>query len=230
MSDQITPAMLELLVRKAAIALFRTDANGVPTEFHGWTVMTGQDGAEVIDGGWLDVLHEGDRERAIHAWQTSVDHGTEYNTEFRVKTREGSYHWVNGRAVAMTDENGSVSGWIGMILPVPGRHREPAAAQSGPADDIAPPALRAARAMLNWSAEDMASAAGISRSTVRRMESEDAHSSIHRNTVALVIQALRKAGLELLVQDGTVTGVRIGTGAASSNVLSFPAGGSIKSA
>ncbi len=229
MPHSISSTQIENLVRKAATALFRTDAYGTPVEFSGWSAMTGQEGAEVTDGGWLDAVHGDDRERAMHAWETSVDHGTEYNTEFRVRAKDGSFHWMNARAVAIFDENGNVSGWVGMMLPVPGVRREPSAVSGGAADDIAPGALRAARAMLNWSAEEMAQTAGISRSTVRRMESEEENRSIHRNTAALVIQALRGAGLDLLVQDGTVNGVRLKPAAASANVVSFP-GGNVQSA
>lgn len=229
MPHTITTDQIESLVREAVSALFKAEADGTPSEFSGWSKLTGQEDQEITSGGWLDVVHCDDRERVIHAWQTSVDHGTEYNTELRVRHKDGSYHWHNARAIATFDEHGNVSGWIGMMLPVPGRLREAAAVGSTSADDIAPAALRAARAMLNWSAEEMANAAGISRSTVRRMESEDESASIHRNTAALVIKALRAAGLELLVQDNTVNGVRLKPAAESANVVSFP-GGNAKSA
>ena len=62
--------------------------------------------------------------------------------------------------------------------------------------------------MLGWSAEDLTKEAGLSRSTVRRMESDGAKQSTQRSTMQRLMRTLSNARLDLLSEDGTVNGVR----------------------
>jgi transcriptional regulator with XRE-family HTH domain len=64
---------------------------------------------------------------------------------------------------------------------------------------------RAARALLKWSREDLATAAGVSASTVKNFEAE-------RNTIQAVAtsieRALTEAGIEFIRPDNGGDGVR----------------------
>ncbi|MEC7817291.1 MAG: PAS domain-containing protein [Pseudomonadota bacterium] len=217
------------LVAGAAAAVFETNASGHITRLSGWEEMTGQTSHAAQGSGWLDVLHPDDVQRAGEAWKNALDHGIEYNTEFRVKMQDGSYRWYNARGVPEFDGEGNVSAWIGMILRMAHRMRPNAIAPVSRDDAsatvvaIRPAALRAARAMLGWSAEDLAREAGLSRSTVRRMETDDAKKSTQRSTMQRLIRTLSNARLELLSEDGTVNGVRwLPYEEQSSTVLPFP--------
>src|SRR3546814_2637984 len=59
-----------------------------------------------------------------------------------------------------------------------------------------PEQCRAARGLLNWTQAELATFAGISRSTVRDFEGE--RHQLHRSTEALLISTLEKAGVRLL--------------------------------
>ncbi len=65
--------------------------------------------------------------------------------------------------------------------------------------------IRAARAMLGWSREDLLKAAGISMSALLRMESGQADS--RGSTLSKVIHALASAGIELVYRDDGAIGI-----------------------
>lgn len=69
--------------------------------------------------------------------------------------------------------------------------------------------IRAARALLKWSAQDLARESGVAYSTIRRMEAADGIPSASAKNVAAVQGALEQAGVEFIPQDGGGPGVRL---------------------
>ncbi len=65
--------------------------------------------------------------------------------------------------------------------------------------------IRAARAMLGWSREDLLKAAGISMSALLRMESGQADS--RGSTLSKVVHALANAGIEFVHREDGAIGV-----------------------
>lgn len=75
-------------------------------------------------------------------------------------------------------------------------------------DRISPAQIRGARAMLGWSMVNLARAARLSVSTVKR--SEDRQSlSVSEDLVALMRDALETEGVHFLPDDGHGPGVRL---------------------
>lgn len=68
--------------------------------------------------------------------------------------------------------------------------------------------IRAARAMLRWSMDDLARRAGLSWPTIQRMESQEGIPSIKAPTMGAVQAAFESAGIVFLVDDGHGPGVR----------------------
>ena len=66
---------------------------------------------------------------------------------------------------------------------------------------------RAARALLNWTQEDLAVRAGVSRSTVRGFES--GQHELQRASAAMIRMALEQAGVILIEADEQGAGVRL---------------------
>lgn len=65
------------------------------------------------------------------------------------------------------------------------------------------PHVRAARALLGWTLTDLATASGLSVSTIRRLE-QDAHAVNGRN-LRTALDALRVSGIRFLaLEDGTL--------------------------
>lgn len=73
--------------------------------------------------------------------------------------------------------------------------------------NLCPEQCRAARGLLNWSQEQLATLSGVSRSTIKDFECH--RHALHRATEALVVKALEAAGVRLLSGDGGGPGVQL---------------------
>lgn len=79
---------------------------------------------------------------------------------------------------------------------------------------LLPQQCRAARGMLDWTQEQLATLAGVSRSTVR--DFEGCRRELHQTTEALLIKAFESAGVRL-VFDRREPGVRLRTNGLASH-------------
>ncbi|PSS64571.1 transcriptional regulator [Ensifer sp. NM-2] len=68
--------------------------------------------------------------------------------------------------------------------------------------------VRAARALLRWSAKDLAKEAGVGVATVSRAEVEDGATSLTSANLRAIRQALESAGIEFIPENGSGVGVR----------------------
>ena len=66
---------------------------------------------------------------------------------------------------------------------------------------------RAARGLLDWSQQDLANRSGVGIVTIRQLEGET-HQP-RRATLTVVRQALEKAGVEFIEENGGGAGVRL---------------------
>lgn len=74
--------------------------------------------------------------------------------------------------------------------------------------------IRAARALIRWSAEDLAEKSGVGLSTIRRMEAADGVPSASGKNLAAVQTALEEAGVVFVTADDRIgPGVRLHAGA-----------------
>jgi transcriptional regulator with XRE-family HTH domain len=69
--------------------------------------------------------------------------------------------------------------------------------------------IRAARAMIRWSAADLASAAGIGSATIKRMEVMESVPSGNVKTLLALKAALEAAGVEFVGTPDDRPGVRL---------------------
>jgi ribosome-binding protein aMBF1 (putative translation factor) len=67
--------------------------------------------------------------------------------------------------------------------------------------------IKAARALLGWSQEDLAASAGVSVPTVKRLEAAEGELGGRESTVRKLYQALEAAGIEF--RNGRNPGVRL---------------------
>ena len=212
MKNLYTSQLLELIVETSA-ATWTVGADGYVVDIPEWTALTGQSVEEIKGEGWMDAIHGEDLERVRYAWMTAITHGSHYNTDYRVRCADGVYRWFNARGMPILNVEGDIQQWIGVLLPIAGlnRFRQPAPESSGtsaPYVDISPGALRAARAMLGWSASKLADVADVSISTIRRIEEADERDSTRSTTARKLIAALAQQPLTLIASaEGVIEGV-----------------------
>ena len=83
-----------------------------------WAEISGQTFEEILRWGWLEAIHPDDREHTTEIWRDSLRNKTLYETEFRVLTVSGEYHWFAVSAVPVLDTEGNVQEWIGLNMDI----------------------------------------------------------------------------------------------------------------
>ena len=69
--------------------------------------------------------------------------------------------------------------------------------------------VKAARALLAWSQEDLARAASLSVPTIKRLEAQDGPLGGRSETESKICSALSRAGVEFIDENGGGPGVRL---------------------
>jgi transcriptional regulator with XRE-family HTH domain len=69
--------------------------------------------------------------------------------------------------------------------------------------------IKAARALLNWSQEQLAEAALVSIPTIKRLEANDGPLGGRGQTVEKILNSIRRAGIEFIDENGGGPGVRL---------------------
>ena len=73
---------------------------------------------------------------------------------------------------------------------------------------FSPSQIRAARALIGWSQTDVATAAGLSVPTVKRAEADEGI-RVSEDAMLAIANALKKAGVEFIAENGGGPGVRL---------------------
>lgn len=73
--------------------------------------------------------------------------------------------------------------------------------------DISPRQIRAARALVDWTREDLARASGLTVRTITRVE--NAQTASRRSTLEALTAALEATGIEFIPENGGGVGVRL---------------------
>ena len=78
-----------------------------------WARYTGVDEDRQMAYRWLEQVHPDDREALLHRWQLSVDRGTPFHAEYRLRRHDGAYRWFDSRCEALRDGAGQIMRWFG---------------------------------------------------------------------------------------------------------------------
>ena len=69
--------------------------------------------------------------------------------------------------------------------------------------------IKAARALLSWTQDELAARSGVSSPTVKRLEADDGEIGGRKGTREALLSALREAGVEFIPENGGGIGVRL---------------------
>jgi PAS domain S-box-containing protein len=78
-----------------------------------WAEFTGASASDLVGMGWIEHVHPDDRARLMAAWDRSVQTGSEFVVEFRIRRHDGVYRWFDTRALALRDDSGRIVRWFG---------------------------------------------------------------------------------------------------------------------
>ena len=82
----------------------------ISQEFYDITGLTPE---AALPNGWVSVVLSEDLPRVSQEWETALREGTPYDTEFRIRHRDGVYRWISARALPVRAADGHVIGWLG---------------------------------------------------------------------------------------------------------------------
>ena len=86
-----------------------------------WCAMAGVKPGAAARRGWLDGVHEEDRERVYFAWRVAAAGGRPFSEDFRMKTPAGRITFVQGTGTTLSGGDGDVKGHVGTITDVTAR-------------------------------------------------------------------------------------------------------------
>src|SRR5262249_5071944 len=78
-----------------------------------WVDYTGVQETAQLGYGWLEQVHSEDRERVRAEWTAAIKSNTTFNTELRIRSKDGLFRWFKTRSVPIHDEEGRVVKWYG---------------------------------------------------------------------------------------------------------------------
>jgi len=104
--------------------VWTTSATGEVTgDLPMWRDFTGQSEDQIQGWGWIDAVHPDDREKTAQAWDRSLQSRSLYETEYRLRCRDGEYRDVAVRGVPVLEVDGSIREWVGTCTDITDRKR-----------------------------------------------------------------------------------------------------------
>lgn len=185
-------ARTSTLQRDVAVCFWTASRDGLRVNLPLWEQWTGQGAAEAQQFGWLACVHPEDRSQVESTRRRSIESGQPYIATYRLRLRDGSYAEVSARASLVMNELHKMPEWTGLLISGSGLTK------SASPIDISGKELRAARALLNWTAADLAQASGTSISSIRRIEDYDGITQTRESTLGKILAALSKAGVDFV--------------------------------
>jgi PAS domain S-box-containing protein len=105
---------LDAIVQTAPDIIFSRHANGtrdyISQRFYEYT---GADPNSMNGSGWAEYVHPDDRDYIKAEWRNGIEAGGSYESEFRLRGRDGGYRWFRARAVPIRDPLGDILKWYG---------------------------------------------------------------------------------------------------------------------
>jgi PAS domain S-box-containing protein len=94
-----------------------------------WRAFTGQTEAELLGGGWVTAIHPDDRDRTTRTWEAAVARRGRYEAEYRIRSRDGDYRYINACAVPVFEADGTIREWVGVYSDITYRRQTEEAMQ-----------------------------------------------------------------------------------------------------
>lgn len=74
---------------------------------------TGRPVEELVGWGWVDLLHDEEKEQLIKGWKVALRTGEPLEIEHRIRNRDGEYRWYLTRARPMYGGRDRIIRWVG---------------------------------------------------------------------------------------------------------------------
>lgn len=78
-----------------------------------WYDFSGHPAGSTYGDTWSNSVHPEDFQHVVDNWRHSVENGTLFELEYRLRHKSGDYRWVLGRGLPVRDEHGHILRWMG---------------------------------------------------------------------------------------------------------------------
>lgn len=77
-----------------------------------WRELTGQSPQHARDR-WAECVHPEDRDAIAASWLQFIEKGGVFKRQYRLRCRDGQYHWIAVNGVSLRQNDGAIREWIG---------------------------------------------------------------------------------------------------------------------
>nr|WP_245249520.1 PAS domain S-box protein [Methanolinea mesophila] len=110
--------------------VWRSDLSGTFDYFNReWLSFTGRSLEQEYHDGWKDGVHPDDRAAVEETYRRSFQAKKTFEMEFRLKSHDGTYHWILASGKPFYDLEGNFSGYLGACYDIQDRKRTELALQ-----------------------------------------------------------------------------------------------------
>ena len=107
------------LTEVSPVGIFRTDVNGFKTYVNSrWCKISGLENEKALGNGWLNAVHEDDKELLFENWKSATSKQENSIFEYRIVRPDGAISWVMGQAIPERNAKNEVVGYIGTITDI----------------------------------------------------------------------------------------------------------------
>ena len=112
--------LFESLARNSPVGIYRTDPRGGLTYVNEiMLAMISSAPEDALNDGWRRFIHPEDMERVKQIRTEAFAIGAAFQVEdFRIVHRNGTMRWVTARAVPLHNDDGSNSGYVGVVMDI----------------------------------------------------------------------------------------------------------------
>ena len=83
-----------------------------------WVDLTGRPMSDLIDTGWMDLVHPDDRDRYVSIYLSAFEKKEPFTGEFRILNRKGEYRWLLANGSPRFRSDGSFAGYISSCVDI----------------------------------------------------------------------------------------------------------------
>lgn len=111
-----------LMANSSPIMIWITDENGLPTfSNQAWLDFVGLAAEEVTYQAWRKLIHPDDIKTAFVSFFIDIEENKTVSTEYRLRHVSGEWRWVFDQGVAMFNDLGIFTGYIGSLIDITAR-------------------------------------------------------------------------------------------------------------
>lgn len=105
--------LFQTMAEGSHLLIALSDENGLATYLNKtWMTITGWTMEDMLDKGWLTLVHPDDRQKSVDIFTEALGKQTGYTFEYRIRNAQGGYTWLLANGTPRFSPDGSFSGHI----------------------------------------------------------------------------------------------------------------------